>query len=139
MQTVAAPTRVAVSSSTTNELEKQSHYFIVRSQGDEAQPDNSLDTHNKEQTKEDVNTLISDDPDKALDPQLSRQAVNIESSGFSISGVTANSGSLNSLIKLWFVKPALAETFSHVEEPVPKGQKRNLRIRCSSIKVDAEL
>ena len=51
MQTVAAPTRVAVSSSTTNELEKQSHYFIVRSQGDEAQPHNSLDTADVQLTK----------------------------------------------------------------------------------------
>ena len=76
-QTVVASLSVALSSGTTDKLEELSHQFIVSSQGDEAQPDNSFVGADLELMREDVNVVICYDSDNELTLQLSRQTANI--------------------------------------------------------------
>ena len=78
-----------------------------------AQLNNSLDTAVKELNKEEA-------------PQFNRR------SGSSFIGEPAIPASSNLLVRYWVVDHDVIHTFSLMEQPVPKGQKRSLRLRSRS-------
>ena len=80
--------------------------------------DISFDAADMELTKLNVNILIRNDSDNELPFNISWQAANVKSSGFSYIGGLAASASSSPLVQSWIVNPDLPETFSIVYEAV---------------------
>ena len=127
------PIRIQVDTAgSTNALQNAPAPFIVSSQGDDLMLNISLDAADMQLTESDVDRILSDsdEEDQRLVTPLNTGTPRGLTSRLNEGPTT--SPSLNPLVTSGIVNAELAGIFYPVEEPVPEGRKRPLRIQSKA-------